>query len=182
MTKNTFLKKTGFKYCPRCKSANIKDAVNNMECQDCGYKFFINCAGAVSGIITKNDKILMIRRKHDPGKDLLDLPGGFVDFGETMEEALKRELMEEINLPVSNCQYVGSYANLYLYRDVLYDNLDVFFSVVPKTDAEPIAGDDAAEIIWVHPNDIKYDQMAFISAKQALKKYINTYKKSTKNF
>jgi len=53
-------------------------------------------------LITKNDKILLINKVSGPYDGLLDLPGGTIEFGETPEDALKRELFEEVGIEIKD--------------------------------------------------------------------------------
>lgn len=65
----------------------------------------------VDGVIIDNNKILLIRRKNEPFKGKWSLPGGFVDYGETVENAVIREMMEETNLLVKIKGLVGVYSS-----------------------------------------------------------------------
>src|SRR5438034_11808858 len=62
-------------------------------------------------ILEHNSKVLMIRRKKDPFKGQLALPGGFVNEGETVEDAMKREAMEETSLVVEPIDILGVYSD-----------------------------------------------------------------------
>jgi len=89
-------------------------------------RFYINAAGAVACIIENNDgDILLTRRAFDPSKGKLDLPGGFIDLDETAEDAVKREVKEELNLEVTSLQYIGSSPNKYSYGGLVYFTLDL---------------------------------------------------------
>lgn len=57
------------------------------------------------GLILDNDKILLIKKSWGPYDGKLDLPGGTIEFGERPTEALKRELMEEVGIEVTNYQF-----------------------------------------------------------------------------
>ncbi|WP_423792562.1 NUDIX domain-containing protein [Methanocaldococcus indicus] len=73
------------------------------------YKLYPIPSLTVDGILEMNKKILLIKRKNNPYKDFYALPGGFVECGETLEEAIIREIKEETNLDVE----VESLFNVY---------------------------------------------------------------------
>ena len=161
--------------CPHCGSENLEGQKNAMQCHACGYKLFFNCASATSCLITKNNHLLMVVRKKDPGKGLLDLPGGFVDYGESLEEGMRRELKEEIGVVPENLIYLTSAPNTYLYKDVLYRTTDCFFTASLAEGTQPIAGDDAESLEWVPFEKIDNQRIAFESAEKAIKFYLSKY-------
>jgi 8-oxo-dGTP diphosphatase len=64
---------------------------------------------AVDGIIFEDDKVLLIERIHEPYKGHSVLPGGFVEFGERLEEAIVREVFEETGLRTKVIRFTGIY-------------------------------------------------------------------------
>ena len=62
----------------------------------------------VYGILIKNDKILLIKKGNGPYKGLLDLPGGTIEFDESPKEALKRELVEEVGIKLTEYDLIDS--------------------------------------------------------------------------
>ena len=67
---------------------------------------------AVDCVITDEaGDIVLIRRKHEPFKDSYALPGGFVEVGETVEDACRREVKEETNLELYDMRLVGVYSD-----------------------------------------------------------------------
>ena len=99
-----------FEYCPRCGSHHfVENGVRSKKCENCGFEYFMNPSAANVAII-KNSKgeILVTLRKQEPAKGTLDLPGGFTEIGETSEEGVKREVMEETQLDITNLRYFGS--------------------------------------------------------------------------
>jgi NADH pyrophosphatase NudC (nudix superfamily) len=120
---------TGFKFCPRCASASISDKEGKaLHCNSCGFTFYFNPAAAVGCIIETENGLLLVKRARDPGKGTLDLPGGFCDFNESLETAVKREVYEEINITLKEMVYFISFPNTYEYKTVLYHTLDSFFT------------------------------------------------------
>jgi len=72
---------------------------------------WVNPALAVNVIIKDGNRILLVKRKFEPFKGLWSLPGGYVEYGENVEETLKREAKEECGLDVKPSKIVGVYSN-----------------------------------------------------------------------
>lgn len=92
-------------------------------------------------------RVLLIRRKYEPFKGSFALPGGFVDVGETVETACRREVREETGLEVNDLQLVGVYSDP--GRDPRGHTVSTVFLAKLPVAASPIAGDDAAAAEWV---------------------------------
>jgi ADP-ribose pyrophosphatase YjhB (NUDIX family) len=99
------------------------------------------CVGAVA---LEPDRILMVRRGHGPGAGLWSVPGGRVEGGETMAEAVVRELQEETGVEGICEDLVGWVERIGDgYHYVIAD-----FRVTVTSQAPPSAGSDAAEAAW----------------------------------
>lgn len=167
-----------FKYCPNCQSSNIQIPEQRwMECADCDYVYFHNAAAAVAGIIVCGEEILFNVRNQQPHKGKLDLAGGFVDFNESLEEALSREIKEELGLEISNWQYVSSFPNSsYLYKTVNYQTADaVFYTTLADKPNLTIQQEELQNAVWCHYRDINFDNIGFQSLQRALKKFIQEH-------
>lgn len=105
------------------------------------------CVGAVAVF---DGSILMVRRGRGPAEGTWSVPGGRVEPGETLVEAVVRELAEETGL-VGVCESLIGWAER-LGPDYHYVILD--FAVTMMTDDDPVAGDDAAEACWVPLHDV----------------------------
>lgn len=161
-----------FKFCPRCGSARIKEAsIRSMKCPDCGLDWYFNMAAAVAGLIfNEKGQLLLTIRAKDPGKGLLDLPGGFVDMGENAEQALRREIKEELDLEISSMDFSGSYPNQYLFSGVIYETLDLVFSCRVDNFDNLSARDDVAGFIFEYPDKIDIQEIGLQSIKQIILK------------
>lgn len=163
-----------FKYCPVCGSPRflVKD-FKSKKCEDCGFSYYFNSSSAtVALIVNAANELLVVRRKNDPGKDMLDLPGGFIDMYETGEEGVAREVKEETGLDTVEAHYLFSYPNTYLYSGFLVHTLDMFFRVSVKDDSHIEAMDDAAAYYWIPLQDIDLDKFAFDSVKNGLARFL----------
>jgi 8-oxo-dGTP diphosphatase len=100
------------------------------------------CVGAVS---VDDDHILLIRRGRGPAQGTWSVPGGRVELGETLAEAVVRELLEETGLEGVCDSLVGWVERI--GADYHYVILDFWVTIV--TVADPVAGSDAAEVAWV---------------------------------
>lgn len=132
----------------------------------------MNAAAAVAAIIEHEGSMLATVRAIEPSAGMLDLPGGFVDHGETAEEALRRELTEELGLVDITPVYFGTFPNTYEYRSVTYHTLDLFFTVRLSSLPNLAPNDDVAAIKWIERPDLNLRDFAFSSMKVALSTYI----------
>ncbi len=110
---------------------------------------------AVDAIIEIGDKIVLIRRKNPPYG--WALPGGFVEYGETLEQAVRREAMEETGLELLDLRQFHAYSEP--DRDPRFHVVSVVF--IAKGKGTPRAADDAAGIALFSkdelPEDIAFD-------------------------
>ncbi len=159
-----------FGYCPVCGSSHFEnDSPKSKKCSACGFEYFMNPAAAVVALITnRRGELLVERRKLEPAKGTLDLPGGFADVLETAEEAVAREVMEETGLKVVGASYLFSLPNTYRYSGLDVQTLDMFFSCKIEDDTALKAGDDAADCFWLAPADVHTEQFGLRSVRQGL--------------
>jgi len=99
----------------------------------------------VDGIVVKNGKILLIRRGKDPFRGAYALPGGFVEYGETVEGAIVREIKEETGLETDVSFLLGVYSDP--LRDPRGHTVTVVF-VMDFVRGELHPGDDAIDAGW----------------------------------
>jgi len=163
-----------FNYCPSCGEGDILfDGVKQFNCKECSFTFYHNVAIAVAVILEYDHKILLTRRGEEPGKGKLDLPGGFVDPKESAEEAVKREIREELKIEIGTLEYLGSFPNIYEYKDVIYNVCDLFFYSRIKILPTDIDRAEIEELILVNPSEIVIDKFAFESTRKCLGLFCN---------
>ena len=116
---------------------------------------------AVDALIRySSDSIILIKRKNPPFKGILALPGGFVDVGETVEEACIREAFEETNIHVKIVRLIGVFSKP--DRDPRGHNISVAFYCLPISEKViPKAKDDASALEIVPIKEISKLSLAF---------------------
>jgi len=114
----------------------------------------------VDAVIRTTDGLVLIKRKNPPHG--WALPGGFVDVGETVEEAVVREAEEETGLKIYNLQLVGVYSDP--GRDPRFHTVSVVYGA--EAEGSPIGSDDASEAVAFPddrlPDDIVFDHRRII--------------------
>jgi len=110
---------------------------------------------AVSAAIYRDGRILLVRRARDPGRDLFSLPGGVVEAGETLAQAVAREVLEETGVTVEPIRLAG-------HREVIvrdaHGRIERHFVILAFAcrwrAGEAGPSDEVAEARWVEPEEI----------------------------
>lgn len=161
-----------FKYCPSCKSDQITFSDNKrFFCPACGFEYFHNTAAAVAAFLEFKGKVLVIERNREPGLGMLDLPGGFADPMESADEALFRELYEELRVKPVSIQYLCSFPNRYHYKKIDYNTLDLFFIAKLDSDNFTIEKEEIKNHRFVLPSELNPEDFSFASMKKAIRFY-----------
>ena len=163
-----------FRFCPVCGSKRfVKHNFKSMHCLDCGFVYYVNPSSAVS-VFIQNEKgeLLVCERGKEPAKGTFDLPGGFVDNKETAEEAVAREIKEELNVDVTEMKYLFSIPNQYLYSGLTVPTLDMFYECKVKSFDTLQAADDVASCVFLPLEKINTDDFGLKSVKKAIKKFL----------
>jgi ADP-ribose pyrophosphatase YjhB (NUDIX family) len=156
-------------FCPGCGHETVGgEKPKFFECEQCGYRLYLNPTVSACPLLFRPDgALLLVRRARDPHRGKLGIPGGFVDAGESVETALKRELFEELKLQVTEWSFFGGWPNTYPYKGVTYDVLDLYFLI----EAEGEMTVEVSEITgyeWRDPWTVTDDEIAFESLRAAL--------------
>src|SRR5918992_722621 len=164
-----------YRFCPRCGGGLEKRSIKAIEpkrlvCQTCSFIFYQDPKVVAGAIFTLNDGIVLLKRGVEPAMGKWVFPGGYVDRGETVEEAALRETREESQLEI----VIGSLLNVYSYPRS--PNIIIVYAA-RITGGKLAAGDESLEAATFLPGDIPWDNLAFDSTRDALKEYIKLYMK-----
>ena len=107
-------------------------------------------------VLDARRRLLLVRRKFPPFQGMYALPGGFVEVGETLEDACRRELMEETGVAAGRLRLVGVYSDP--QRDPRRHCVSAVYLTRVRS-SKATAGDDAAAIEWV--DDWRHLDLAF---------------------
>ncbi|MGV3662816.1 MAG: NUDIX domain-containing protein [Prosthecobacter sp.] len=164
-----------FKFCSDCGgSAWITKGGHELVCAACGHRHFIApIAAAVAVVLDARDRVLVIRRAHEPGLGKLGLPGGVIEPEETGEMAAARETREEtgLDLPPEAFRYLCSLNNRYLFQDFLWPTIDLCY-MARVQDFGELAHDPAEvmEMLFCPLNDAPLEDFAFWSNAEAVRR------------
>jgi ADP-ribose pyrophosphatase YjhB (NUDIX family) len=110
---------------------------------------------AASAAVVRDGKVLVVRRARPPAHGVFSLPGGVVEIGETLHEAVTREVMEETSLVIEPVALAG-------YRETIVRDADKrverHFVILPFAArwvaGEPVLNEELTEWRWVLPNEV----------------------------
>jgi NAD+ diphosphatase len=136
-------------FCGRCgtQTKNLENERAKM-CETCNLISYPRISPAVIAAVIKEDKILLAKAGRFKKRNMYSVLAGFVDPGETLEECVKREIKEEVNIEVENIRYFGSQPWPFP------DSLMMGFIADYKSGEISIDGDEIIDAGWFSPGDL----------------------------
>lgn len=162
-----------FKFCPGCGSPQLtKNDMKKIVCNSCDLNLYLNPAAAVSLVLyNEKDEFLIATRAHNPGINLFDLPGGFIDPFETAETAAIREIKEELNIDINKLEYISTEVNVYLYKNVEYQTVDIGYACLLPSSIKMVVDPELKKVDWIHYRNLRSNEFAFPSAYKILQDF-----------
>lgn len=159
-------------FCRRCGSQLSKKSSGVFVCEN-QHALFVNGIATVSVFfLTDDSHVLLSIRGIEPYKGMYDSIGGFVDVGESLEQAVAREVKEELGLDPDQYekpQYICSGPNDYPYGGEIVSIVGACFVSKLKPSAKPVPADDVADIKYVHLDDVDFDLIGNDDVKDAIR-------------
>ncbi len=160
------------RFCALCGSHLIRrvvppDGREHPVCAGCGFVSYLHPKLVAGTLPVRDGRILLTRRAIEPARGLWTFPGGYVEWGEDIREAARRETLEEVTVPVRLDGLVGVYS--YPSTPVI---VVVFRAIVPDG-VQPVANaDEVLEVAYFRPEELPWDALAFPSTEEALRDWM----------
>jgi len=153
------------RFCPRCAQPATVAYPRSITCPHCGYGAYYNPKPVAAAIPqTADGHIILLRRAFAPGKGLWTFPGGFVDLGETVQQAAHRETREELDIAIELGPLVGVYSRS--------DERTVLIVYAARATEPPRTTEEAIEVCSFDREAIPWDELAFWSTRDALRDFL----------
>ena len=136
------------RFCPACSGELVLSSPHPV-CSRCGLVFYRNPMPAVILVLLKENRILIAKRANPPALGELCLPGGFIDLGESPEEAAARELNEETLLTGGTFTLMGTDKDTTDYGSVV-----LYVYRVENWKGEPSPSDDVSALSWMSLEEV----------------------------
>jgi len=157
-------------YCLRC-GGGVREQWVEVErrerpvCETCGFILYLNPKVVAGAIPCRDGRILLLRRRVEPAVGKWTFPAGYVELGESVEEAARRETQEEVALAIDDL----SLLNVYSYRESPVVTVVYLSRIVG---GEPQTGEEAEEVAFFSPEALPWEELAFRSTRDALREWV----------
>ena len=139
-----------------------------LSCRRCGWIFYGNPIPAVVALVVRGGKVLLARRGAAPSQGTWDLPGGFLEAGETPERGLAREIKEELGARIGSARFLAFFTETYGPGG---------FPILAAVYRVRLArgrlrhGSDVSEVRWFSRRRLPYRKIGFLSVRRALRRF-----------
>ena len=150
------------RFCPRCGKPAEVAFPRSISCPHCGYAAYFNPKPVAAAIpVDDEGRVILLRRGFDPGRGRWTFPGGFVDLGESVEDAARRETEEEVGIAIELGRLVGVYSRA--------EDRVVLIVFLARAHSHPHTTAEAPEVRAFAQDELPWDELAFWSTEQALR-------------
>jgi len=155
----------GSRFCMSCGEMTVAAGrEGSRECPVCGFAHRLHPRPCAAGLPVRDGRFLLVRRDIEPRRGLWQVPGGFMELGESPAEAAARELREEALLETGTMRLLGVYTPV------------VNSLVVIAYEAEALneggAGHETQEVRWFRPEETPWDELSFSSSEFAIRDWM----------
>lgn len=159
------------KFCPLCGGEMaprivLPDRKRLKTCTRCGFVHFPQPKLVAGCLVVDNGCALLIRRGNFPRRGKWTFPGGYVDFGETLETAAVRETLEEVGMHVRIGEILG------IYADPKNPSPAIAVYLAEPGDDPPQRSEEALEVRYFAPADLPWKDIAFHTTETALRDWV----------
>ena len=145
------------------------------NCESCAFK---NPKGTATAIIIKDNKVLLLKRNEEPFKGMMDLPGGYMQEGETPEITVTREVMEELGVEPKEVTLMKMFAGTAYWKDSSFPVISHFY-LVDIGNQEIKLNDESSEYSWTPLKELAYMNLPMFIAFDSNQEFV---KYLAKNF
>jgi ADP-ribose pyrophosphatase YjhB (NUDIX family) len=134
-------------------------------CESCGAVHYAKHSMVAGCVATWNGRVLLCKRAIEPFRGMWTLPGGYVEIGETLQEAATREAHEEAGVQITDLRLLAVY-NLPMFSEV--------YALFAARLLQPniAAGPESSEVRLVTPEDIDWQSLAFPMVREVLRHWL----------
>lgn len=144
-----------YKFCPYCGSKVDKQSKNGFQCSNCKKWTHYSSVPTASVIVKVGKEVLLVVRAIEPAKGELDIPGGFLKYGEDPKKGAIREFKEEVGIEFKSeeLKFLGIWVDTYYYQreDQFCFNVVYLVELDKKFEGKP--ADDVAKLVWIPLSD-----------------------------
>lgn len=159
------------KFCSECGSDKVQmivpygDVGLRHNCQTCGTIQYSKHSMVAGCVATHMGRILLCQRAIDPCRGMWTIPAGYVETGETLQEAAIRETYEEAGATATHLRL------LTVYNLPMFSGVYVLFAADLKT-PQLMAGEESLDVKLVYPKEIDWSSLAFPTVREALRHWV----------